>query len=270
MIDDIIKDFKASLYERTASPLFVTFIASWVVWNYKLLIVILSGAELDAKLAKLSESIPPDLYQQIFQFAVGPLIAAFAYLLLYPIPSRWIYRYWQSQQKKLKETRQQIEDETPLTREEARQIRMQMRKLEALYRTDIDERDRQIQDLRRELADSQRQLADTAPRIGPLSNPENLDDATERLSSVPIVGKSVLGDRRARMLNLLREDEDVGKTSYEDDLVAASGLARSEALLALDELRQSKFARQYDDGNTLYRLLPDGREAAIALRNSTP
>jgi hypothetical protein len=40
MFDDAIKSIRAELYERVASPLLGSFIVSWLIWNYRLILLI--------------------------------------------------------------------------------------------------------------------------------------------------------------------------------------------------------------------------------------
>lgn len=64
-----------------------------------------------------------------------PLAAALVLIFLYPIPAKYVYEYAKKRQRDLKEIQQKIDDETPLTKEEARAIRK-----EALKRTmDLEE-----------------------------------------------------------------------------------------------------------------------------------
>ena len=266
MIDDIIKDFKASLYERTASPLFVTFAASWSLWNYRLILAVLSSAELEMKLARLDKLVPIEWYERAWQFGIGPLATCLAFLFIYPFPARWVYQFWQTQQKILKETRQKIEDETPLTLAEARQIRTQFRELELRYKKDTDEKDASLNDLRTRLSLVGAQPG--TPGMTPVEPlPLDVMQESKRLSKEGT--RSVLSARRRVMIDLMRQMEDNRNMATENRVVAKSGLARSEALLALDELQQEGFIECHFDTSedeNIYRLVQKGRKLALEVK----
>lgn len=122
MLDDLTKEIKAQLYERVKSPLFGAFALSWVAWNYRALLAVASKMSFQETLAYL-DSVYPSGWEKL-AFGLGaPLLTAVVFLLVYPYPARWMYRYWASQHKELKKVQQQIEDDTPMTQEEARALR---------------------------------------------------------------------------------------------------------------------------------------------------
>ena len=43
MLDDLSKSIKASLYERATSPLFGAFVISWLAWNYRFVLTVISS-----------------------------------------------------------------------------------------------------------------------------------------------------------------------------------------------------------------------------------
>jgi len=122
VFDDLTKEIKAQLYERVRSPLFGAFALSWVPWNYRPMLASLSGMPFERKLAYL-DSFYPSIWHWGWFCAGGPLLTAVLFLLLYPYPARWMYGYWANQHKELKKVQQQIEDETPITQEEASALR---------------------------------------------------------------------------------------------------------------------------------------------------
>lgn len=122
MLDDLTKEIKAQLYERVKSPLFGAFALSWVAWNYRPLLAVTSGMTFQEKLTYL-DSLYPSTLSWLTCSLGAPLLTAVLFLLAYPYPARWIYRYWANQHKELKKVQQEIEDETPMTQEEAKALR---------------------------------------------------------------------------------------------------------------------------------------------------
>ncbi len=153
MFEDISKSIKATLYERTTSPLFGGFTISWSIWNYKTILVILSYMKVDEKITYIESNIyGQDWLWTSLQLSVFPLITALAFIYGYPIPARLVYEYSHKQQKKLKEVRQEIDDETPLTKAESLKIRTNQRKLQNDHDEELNKKDIEISNLTKEMS----------------------------------------------------------------------------------------------------------------------
>lgn len=55
MLDELTDSLKAKLYDFTVSPLLITFITSWLIVNYRFVLVVLSSMETEAKFGNASE-----------------------------------------------------------------------------------------------------------------------------------------------------------------------------------------------------------------------
>lgn len=138
MWDDLIKTIKAQLYERAISPLSGVFVFSWCLWNYRFLAVLFSSLPITEKFGFIESHIFSDWSVYVMRGFLYPLFTTILIIFLYPYPAKYVYEFWRKRQKELKEIRQKIEDETPLTIEESRQIRKQVYAL-------IEEHDKTIQ-----------------------------------------------------------------------------------------------------------------------------
>lgn len=123
MLENLTKEIKAQLYERARSPLTGAFSISWIAWNFKPIVILLSNEALNSKFNLWSAYYSSNADSVLFGF-VYPLLSAVFYILFYPYPARWAYEYWYLQHKETKRIQQKIEDETPLTQEESRAIRI--------------------------------------------------------------------------------------------------------------------------------------------------
>jgi hypothetical protein len=159
-MDDLIKSFKAQLYDRVSSPLLSSFLISWAIWNHRLFAVLItSDMKIKEKFAYADNVLYPTVREVGFRGFLWPLSSALILLFVYPIPGRWVYEYVRKEQKRLKEIQQKIDDETPLTREEARELRIQVRQAATEFERVIAERETQIKDLQRELEGLRANLA---------------------------------------------------------------------------------------------------------------
>lgn len=149
---DFWKDFKFQISERLTNPLLGSFIASWFVWNWNLILVLLFGDGYSERLQVVQSVIDGAgaYYLQLWAF---PLVSAGVFILVYPFAARLVYWYWESQQKKIKAMRQRIEDETPITQEEATRLRRFNRDRLRELEIQIEEWQRRYQEVQKRLAD---------------------------------------------------------------------------------------------------------------------
>ncbi len=122
MLEDLSKEVKAQLYDRAKSPLFGGFAFAWLGWNFRAVLVIISDLKYQEKMA-IWDTLYPTAESWLRQAALYPFISAVVFILAYPYPARWIFEYWYTQHSKLKRVQQTIEDKTPLTQEEAKELR---------------------------------------------------------------------------------------------------------------------------------------------------
>lgn len=123
MFDDLIKTVKSQLYDRVTSPLFSCFFISWVGWNYKFILVLLSGLKVEEKFKYIDLNIYNSTYVIALHGILYPFLTALFVIYVYPYPARYTYAFYRRRQVELKAIQQQIDDDTPLTKEEAKKIR---------------------------------------------------------------------------------------------------------------------------------------------------
>jgi len=189
MLDDLWKSVKASLYDRTASPLFGAVAISWVFWNYRLLVLLFADMPVSEKFNFIDSVLYPEGWTKLVWLGVGPSVTALLFLLAYPFPARWIYGYWHNQQKALKAVRQAIEDDTPLTREESRQLRRRLVELRAEYDSQLQQTNAESDELRSILADTRELLAKSREESEKLR--EHALSPSERLQRADILNSPI-------------------------------------------------------------------------------
>lgn len=183
MLDDLSKSIKAQLYERVSSPLLASFGLSWLAWNYRFVMVLTSSLPLNEKFSFVDSQIFPT-YQQVFlQGSIYPLITALLLIFAYPIPAKYVYEYWRRRQRELKEIQQRIDDETPLSREEAREIRREALKASLDYDKEIQSKSTEIGRLKELIEELQQKGSSLAPvsteqgsSSAPPTKPDDLDE----------------------------------------------------------------------------------------------
>lgn len=166
---DLFDEFKAHISHRLSNPFTPAFLVSWSVWNYKTLILLLSGMDAELKIAAIQAVYAWENWHQnaLVQGVLIPAFFAGLYVWLSPRISRIIMVFWKIQESGTKGELVKIEDEVPLTRQEMGQIKAQMQKQlderdEKLERRDITvsrmeaqlrERDNELRELAAEVAE---------------------------------------------------------------------------------------------------------------------
>lgn len=128
MLSDITNSIKAKLYDFAYTPFMSSVIISWLILNHKYILIYFSDSKLAEKLALLNNY---DFEVSIFGWIdlpaslnfIIPLLFGLFYVFLYPYISEFFYEWTLESKKHLKEIKQKIEDETPLTLSESRAIK---------------------------------------------------------------------------------------------------------------------------------------------------
>lgn len=189
MIDDITTTIKAQLYDRVTSPLSGAFLLSWVVWNWKFITIVLSDLKAPVKLTYIDLYIFPNTTTILSHGVLLPLVSAILLLTVYPIPAKWFYKISHRHKKTLKGVQQSIEDETPMTLEEAADLRKSYRAVQSQHEKDIATKTTELastKNLQNQLEISINQLSEQLK-----SSSMQVAQLEERVSSLEIKNESL-------------------------------------------------------------------------------
>lgn len=114
MMTDILDSITATLRERLVSPLAGSFVISWLIVNYKVVVILLSNMKPHVKFAYIEQHIWTENSQTLLYGLIYPLAAALSYIFIYPWPARWLMQYSLYQQNKTKLARIHGERKIPL------------------------------------------------------------------------------------------------------------------------------------------------------------
>lgn len=267
MISDIVKTIKAQLYDRATSPLSGAFILSWCIWNWRFLLVLVSDLSVIEKLNFIEGVIYPDLLTLSLRGFVCPIVTTLFLIFIYPYPARIVYSYARNQQKKLKEIQQKIEDEEPLTREQAKEIRNTAIQLELKYEVERDQRVTRIKELENVIKSLQENIEPIMP------SQEPLEKKTTGVRSRITKGKSIaVGDtlesitnrkEKLLLLNKIAEGEFI---KLEDLTKNLDTKAKVKLEHLIDELEDGGYIyKGYDSefNENGIKLLKNGRAALV-------
>lgn len=242
-MDDIIKTFKAHLYDRVTSPLLSSFLISWALWNHRLLVVLISSdMKIKEKFAYVDNFLFPTWHEVTFRGFLWPLLSTLFLIYVYPVPSRWVYSYVRKEQKRLKEIQQRIEDETPLTQEEARAMRVSLRDAARDFDKQMKERDAEIASLKEENATLNSEIVAEVPvnEIQPTETNESNEPTEPTAQQIAREPTDIeLSEKQAAMLRYISDrdqtkedwarsqfqgDENYGKFQFDIDVLLSAKL----------------------------------------------
>jgi len=240
MLDDAIKTVKAQLYEKSGSPLFTAFVISWCSWNYRFIAVLISDLPIIEKFKYIDTQIFSSFDAYFFHGTILPLITAALIIFAYPYPARFVYEFWRQRQKELKAIQQKIEDETPLTKEEAREIRRDATTLQLKYDEEIEQNQKKLKELEGVIRSLQEKNTNATVASTPLKNPMPLDE-NERT-----------------ILQYISDQDSVDKDNL---VIGVSGDEKTKILHHIDNLLDKKFLTRSVEG--YLSVTPLGRKALV-------
>lgn len=196
MLDDISKSIRADLYERASSPLLGAFLTSWLIWNWKTVLVVFSGMEVIEKVNHIDAVIYSEFWPSVIFLLAGPLATALLFLYLYPIPAKHVYRHFREQQKSLKAIKVEVEEDTPLSQEEHNKLRRRISDMESAFYEELTRKDAEIDRLRSLLESKAKPITRMTKGSGEAESkmPEPSKSFPLSDTDQPVITEIILGD----------------------------------------------------------------------------
>lgn len=145
MIDEIKKSINSILYERVSSPLFGTFIISWLIWNWRICYLTFFVDSDKIELNKIDYIIKN--FNQVEYLIWYPLISTAILITIIPFISNgayWLslrFSQWKIDQKKI------VEKKQLLSIEQSIQLREQFSDMEKRFDNLLSEKNNEIKQL---------------------------------------------------------------------------------------------------------------------------
>lgn len=148
-MNELTKSIRAVLYDRIKSPLAGTLFLSWILWNWKIIVLLFFISESKIRGTKIDYIITN--YNDEFHLIWGPIISAVLLVTVFPVIS--YSAYWLSLHFKKwhVNSKNKIEGETLMTIKKSRELKNNMRKQEEDFATDVKEKDDRITELESEI-----------------------------------------------------------------------------------------------------------------------
>lgn len=94
MIKEVTNSIKAALYQRVSSPLYGTYIFSWSLYNWAIVLPLVFGSgEFDARVLNFKTALHTSESVFIYSTVIVPILMAMVILALQPILQRFLFIY---------------------------------------------------------------------------------------------------------------------------------------------------------------------------------
>lgn len=150
MFREAFESFSSSLSERLVNPFTGSFLLSWPFWNYKLVLIVFSDSKVQVKISLISSIAYSNWHTALFLGLIAPALTALAYIYWYPLPTRWFVRHSLEQKKKLNSLRQEVDEETLLTKEESDRLRRKYNLGARALEEELEEKNTLIKEMRQQ------------------------------------------------------------------------------------------------------------------------
>ena len=224
MIEDLTTTIKAQLYERVSSPLLSSFFISWCGWNYKFILILFSGMASHEKIVYIDLNIFPNLASAVVHGALLPALTSLLLIFVYPIPAEFIYRHVKINQRRLKEIQQSIDDESPLSKEQARKLRREALENQLKYEAEIDSKNLENARLKEIISDLQQKLE--KPKEDLVT-----EDVKPNSNEEARIQAEVLDDQDDDLLAAYKKARDGSSASNTENAMVGSSLGSEEQRL---------------------------------------
>lgn len=254
MWGEFSKSIKAVLYDRISSPLLGTFAVSWVLWNHRFFTVLLSGMEPIAKFEVIDTVLYPTVDCLLWRMVAFPLLTTVIFIFLYPYPARFVFEFTRKQQKHLKEIRQRIEDETPLTIAEAKELRSAALQAQLHYEKDMQALAEENQQLREELQKIASQSEEKKKRTASRTQ--------KSASKTDLIGDD-LSEEAVKVLDFISSNEGISADALVRKVSKDATISTVKAQHLLDTLLSGRYVN-HNQVHNQFSLLERGRALLVA------
>jgi len=266
MFSESITSIKATLYERISSPLLGSYIISFLIWNYKLIILIFSKSNADVKINFINDTLYPQIIDYFNYWFLFPSLTTLFFIFIYPIPAKFVYEHTQTKKAELKKIKQNIEDESLLTKKESYNLKRKIINLEYELDDLITRKNNEIKELKA-MIDNYNNSNETTgvdnkePQTSITDNNKYFNEGTiDFITRKYFNGKS--GEVSKYLLDIIEKNDTTLRldlfhdNKYEDFLIDHS----------LDILLEHDLIRiRILEGDEYYKITPNGRKVLYKL-----
>lgn len=240
MFDEISKSIKATLYERVSSPLTGSFIISWIITNWKTVLAIFSSLPIESKIEFIQNLYSEWWYYPVYGLIL-PLLTAILFILIYPYPTKWLYKYWHKNKIELRNEKIKLDSAQILDEFQSRELHEKINAQQDAFDEVINSKNEKISSLENEL--------------NGLKQPEH-----EELIYIP-PSKIDMSDELSNILKIIFEGHNNNDHFMFSDIQERSGLMKTKLDHLINQLLSKELITSYQtypNNDTVFKLTETG------------
>jgi hypothetical protein len=145
MIKEITNSFKAALYQRVSSPLYGTYIFSWILYNWVIVLPLIFGSKVfDQRIIEFKTGMVSSDEDFLYSTVLIPMIITGVILLLQPILQRFHFIYAEWNKSEGLKKRDEFSSETMLTLEQSNELRSSVQKVQQFHQEVLKNKEEEI------------------------------------------------------------------------------------------------------------------------------
>lgn len=149
MIKEVTNSFKAALYQRISSPLYGTYIFSWVLYNWKIVLPLLFGSQnIDLRITEFTQSLEAINGGLRYDSVVVPMFVTGLILFLQPLMQRFLFIYAEWNKSEGLKKRDEFNSKTMLTLDQSNELRSSLQTANSFHQKVLENKDNEISEFK--------------------------------------------------------------------------------------------------------------------------
>jgi hypothetical protein len=252
MLDEMRKSLSHVVSERMTSPVFGTFVISWMGFNWKVLFFALSSSIDTVKKIALIDNTLNRRYSVIY-----PIISTIILVVVYPWVAMAGFIVWEHAKNIKVSLKNYLGRKVLLTRAQSLSLRLEMKNIEEKYNALLEEEKSNLSKNKFALAEKEKEIESMASKLSSLQNAINgMNKKLEREREV--------GENELKILNELYTAGE--RTVPIEDIIVRNKMDRSQIYLHIDKLSELQMVNREGAG---LRIGSIGRKLVYDRRNET-
>lgn len=151
MIKEITNSIKAALYQRISSPLYGTYICTWLIYNWVIVLPLIFGTKkFDDRIDDFKKVIAPDATGFEYHTILIPLCITAALLIVHPLLQRFLFIYTEWNKSEGLKKRDKYSSATMLSLEQSNELRASVQKVQQFHQEVLKNKDEEINEYKRQ------------------------------------------------------------------------------------------------------------------------
>lgn len=216
MIKDITNSIRSTLYQRVSSPLFGTYLASWLLYNWKEVLSFLFGSpDFEKRLQTFHNSFYNNDGGLQENTLLIPLLMTCLALFITPLIQRYFYIYNEWNKSEGLKKRDKFTSETMLTLEQSNELRDSIQKVQKFHQETIENKNQEIEEYKNQLESKKNILNSERERLNEyLNSISKLESDNSKISADLAEHKSKIEELNQKYVRLSRILKKQRKRTY--------------------------------------------------------